>query len=213
MPGRHSAVADGASLAALLAHSPRGRVWAALSDNVCGVASRPPGEVIQNVKRLIAVLLVAMIFVAGCGKSSSSSNGASGGGSTAAQSTSSTPQSASSASGADKTHFAKTKFVLHAGLAFGAFHRYIYKPFKAAFAIHETRVALNDARSSAVLSKVLSPLLALQTKLTSLRGGLRSGRADPAAIQSANSDAASAGAASKSAGQPVTDQPTPSLGG
>jgi hypothetical protein len=23
------------------------------------------------------------------------------------------------------------KFVLHAGLAFGAFHRYIYKPFKA----------------------------------------------------------------------------------
>ncbi len=185
-------------------------------------------------KRLIAVLLVGMTFVAGCGNSSSSSNGASGGGSTAAQSTSSTPQSASSASGADKTHFAKTKFVLHVGLAFGAFHRYIYKPFKAgsfrggllhskaatlkaalaaAFAIHETRVALNDARSSAVLSKVLSPLLALQTKLTSLRGGLRSGRADPAAIQSANSDAASAGAASKSAGQPVTDQPTPSLGG
>lgn len=27
-------------------------------------------------------------------------------------------------------HFAKTKFLLHAGLAFGAFHRYIYKPFK-----------------------------------------------------------------------------------
>jgi hypothetical protein len=27
--------------------------------------------------------------------------------------------------------FAKTKFVLHAGLAFGAFHRYLYKPYQA----------------------------------------------------------------------------------
>ena len=27
--------------------------------------------------------------------------------------------------------FAKTKFVLHTGLALGAFHRYIYKPWKA----------------------------------------------------------------------------------
>ena len=59
-------------------------------------------------------------------------------------------------------NFAKTKFVLHSGLAFGAFHRYIYKPFKegkfrsgapgrrrtfvkaglaGAFAYHELRVA------------------------------------------------------------------------
>src|SRR4030088_2328381 len=28
-------------------------------------------------------------------------------------------------------HFAKTKVVLHMGLAFGAFHRYIYKPLRA----------------------------------------------------------------------------------
>lgn len=27
--------------------------------------------------------------------------------------------------------FDKTKFVLHAGLAFGAFHRFIYAPYKA----------------------------------------------------------------------------------
>ncbi|MBO0691872.1 MAG: hypothetical protein J2P58_03150, partial [Acidimicrobiaceae bacterium] len=29
------------------------------------------------------------------------------------------------------TSFAKTKFVLHSALAFGAFHRYIYKPFRS----------------------------------------------------------------------------------
>src|SRR4051794_37286198 len=28
-------------------------------------------------------------------------------------------------------HFAKTKFLLHSALAFGAFHRYIYKPLRA----------------------------------------------------------------------------------
>jgi len=28
-------------------------------------------------------------------------------------------------------HFAKTKFILHGALAYGAFHRYIYKPFRA----------------------------------------------------------------------------------
>ena len=75
-------------------------------------------------------------------------------------------------------HFAKTKFVLHAGLAFGAFHRYIYKPYKAGdftpvsshkltivkagaaglFAYHEIKIALVDAQSSPTLSKLVSPL-------------------------------------------------------
>ena len=30
-----------------------------------------------------------------------------------------------------RVHLAKTKFVLHAGLAFGAFHRYILEPYRA----------------------------------------------------------------------------------
>lgn len=74
-------------------------------------------------------------------------------------------------------HFARTKFLLHAGLAFGAFHRYIYKPFlsggftpplrhklaivkagaAALFAYHEIKIALIDAQSSALLSKLVSP--------------------------------------------------------
>jgi hypothetical protein len=131
-----------------------------------------------------------------------------------------------------KTHFAKTKFVLHAGLAFGAFHRYVYKPFKAgklggglltnkrakikaalaaAFAYHEVRLALDAARSSRILSKALAPLLALQTKLSSMKSGLRRGRTSE--VVSSNSDIASVSSASRAAGQPIQDQPTPSLGG
>jgi hypothetical protein len=173
---------------------------------------------------LAGVLLVLLVAaLAGCGSSSSSSNGSANGQPPAAQT-----------STASTTHFAKTKFVLHAGLAFGAFHRYIYKPFKqgqfsgglfhhklatlkaalaAAFAVHEVRLALNDARSSKVLSTLLSPLLGLQTKLSSLTSGLRHGTVDATTIQSANGEASSISAQSTSRGQPIQDQPTPQLGG
>lgn len=172
----------------------------------------------------LALLILAVGLAAGCGSSSSSSS--SNGASPASSSQSSTQQSGT-------THFAKTKFVLHAGLAFGAFHRYIYKPFKegkfsggllhhkvatvkaalaAAFAYHEIRLALDDARSSKILSTLLHPLLALQTKLSSLHDGLKSGKVDGSAIDSAQSDTSSISAQSSQKGQPIQDQPTPSFG-
>jgi hypothetical protein len=176
----------------------------------------------MRLRRLIAVGLIAVaVFVgAGCGSKASTNSG----------SASNTPTTQTAAG----THFAKTKFVLHAGLAFGAFHRYIYKPFKAgkfsggllhhklatakaalaaAFAYHEVKLALVDARSSKILSTLLAPLLALQTKLNSLTSRLKHGSADPAAIQSAQSATDTIAAGSARAGQPVSDLPTPSLGG
>jgi hypothetical protein len=173
------------------------------------------------VPRVIALMLVAVLALAGCGKSSSSDNGASGG-------NSQTPAQTAP----DKTHFAKTKFVLHAGLAFGAFHRYIYKPYKAgklgggllknkkvkikaalaaAFAYHEVKIALKDARSSRILRAALAPLLALQTKLSSMKSGLKRGQTSQ--VEGASGDVNSISAAGKAAGQPIADQPTPSLGG
>jgi hypothetical protein len=172
-----------------------------------------------SMRTVIALLLTLTLALAGaaagCGSSNSSSSpGASG--------------------TTHTTHFAKTKFVLHAGLAFGAFHRYIYKPYKqgkfagglfhhkvatikaalaAAFAYHEIKLALNDARSSKILSKALAPLLAMQTKLGAMATQLRHGQVDPAAILSANSNAAQTGQESAKVGQPINDQPTPSLGG
>ena len=178
---------------------------------------------LKIVPKLLAVLIVAVLAagVTGCGSSASSSS-ANGQSPSAQSSTTST------------THLAKTKFALHAGLAFGAFHRYIYKPYKqgkfsgglfhhklatvkaalaAGFAYHEVRLALNDARSSKILSTLLSPLLALQTKLSALRGELQSGNVNPASITSANSDASSISSQSASKGQPIQDQSPPSLTG
>ena len=78
-----------------------------------------------------------------------------------------------------------------------AFHRYIYKPFKSGgvhsylqpqagdrqgrrgglFAYHEIKIALVDAQSSPTLSKLVSPLTALGSKMSSLGSGLKSGKA------------------------------------
>ncbi len=77
----------------------------------------------MTLKAAVLTLLTAFVLLgAGCG-SKSSSSGSSPSGSNGGQSSSSQPPK--------KVRFAKTKFVFHAGLAFGAFHRYIYKPFRA----------------------------------------------------------------------------------
>jgi hypothetical protein len=173
-------------------------------------------------KQLIRVstllLLVATLALAGCGSSSSSSAAGSG----SAGSTSSTPH----------ITFAKTKFLIHAGLAFGAFHRYIYKPFRsggftpvlrhkaaivkaglaALFAYHEVKLALTDAQASPVLRKLVSPLTALQAKLSSLGGKLKQGQLDGSGINSANSTVNSVGSQSASNYKPIQDAPTPSFG-
>ena len=176
--------------------------------------------------RKLAALVIALSLAlagAGCGSSKHNTTSASAPGSSQAE-----------ASNGHKIGFAKTKFVLHAGLAFGAFHRYIYKPLKqgkfsggilhhklatlkaalaAAFAYHEIKLALEDARASKLLSTLLAPLLALQTRLSSLAQGLRGGHADASAIEAANGSASLISAASARAGQPVKDLPTPQLGG
>jgi hypothetical protein len=93
-------------------------------------------------------------------------------------------------------HFAKTKFVLHGGLAYGAFHRYIYKPYKAgsfkkggpkhkrsiakavaatAFIVHElkemNRAALSDDDLRPVAQKIGNILPSLTSLAAALRGG------------------------------------------
>jgi hypothetical protein len=97
--------------------------------------------------------------------------------------------------------FAKTRFALHAGLALGAFHRYIYKPlrsggFKAgaekrkrtflkaavagAFALHELKVAKGFAIANPTLCKAVEGVSA---KFASLTGKLKSGTATPADLE------------------------------
>lgn len=141
--------------------------------------------------RFVVVLVsVALLAAAGgCGSSSKSGSGSASSGSSSGQP-------------AKKIRFAKTKFVLHAGLAFGAFHRYLYKPYKAGrfrkgasgrvkafikgaaaalFTVHELKIALRDAQSSKLLSKLVSPITALQARFSALRGRLKAGDTDPSA--------------------------------
>ncbi len=164
---------------------------------------------------LVLLVLALAVPIAGCGSSSSSSSAPSGG------------SSVSSASGSSTAHvtLAKTKFVFHSGLAFGAFHRYIYKPVRAgdlrhpfshklalikagiaaAFVYHELKLALHDAQSSPTLSKLVSPITALQMKFAGLDGKLRSGQADPNTINQANGQIGSIHQQSSAAGQPITE--------
>jgi hypothetical protein len=158
---------------------------------------------------LISTCLAAFAL-AGCGSSSSSS---SAGGGAAAASTSST------------THFAKTKFLLHAGLAFGAFHRYIYKPFRAGvfshpflhklslikaglaalFVVHELKIAAVDVRSSKLLSTLFSPLTAAAAKLSALRSSITGGGVSSADIGGVQSQLSSIGNTASGKGQAIQD--------
>jgi hypothetical protein len=163
------------------------------------------------IRRLLPLLLVGVIALAGCGSSHSS-----------------TPAGSAGGNPAPAVHFAKTKFLLHAGLAFGVFHRYIYKPFKAGtlshpllhkltflkaaaaalFVIHEVKLARTDAQASKLLSKVILPLTAVGSAVALARLALLKGKAPAGPVNYANSSAAAASAASSAAGQPITETTT-----
>lgn len=94
------------------------------------------------------------------------------------------------------TPFARTKFLIHAGIAAGAFYRYIYKPYRAGsfkkgapgrgkalakaagsavVVVHELRVAGQDARCDGpTLKRLASPINSVVSavgSLTSLAAG------------------------------------------
>jgi hypothetical protein len=134
--------------------------------------------------------------------------------------------------GGGHVHFAKTKFVLHAGLAFGAFHHFIYKPYRGGafhgphkvralikagaaglFAYHELKLAREDARSSRLLSKVVLPVAGLGAGLLALGHELKGGHLDAGAIQGANGQIARIHTQSASDGAPITEHTPPNVGG
>lgn len=159
--------------------------------------------------RLIAVLIIPVVLlVGGCGhKQDSAGNNAS--------SSDSIPTDPSGDAGdaapisqtcPDKatTSFAKTKFVAHSGLAFGAFHRWLWKPFQAGtfkkgadgrikafikgglsalFVKREVRLAATDVQADPTLCKaIIAPLDKLgdtvQAAFDKLKGGDASGITD-----------------------------------
>jgi hypothetical protein len=158
---------------------------------------------------LVVLACLLALAIAACGSSSSSS----------------ATSAASGATTTSTTHLAKTKFVLHAGLAFGAFHRWIYKPAKAGdlshplehklttvkaalaagFVYHELKLALADAQASPTLSKLVAPITDLRNKLHGLAGSVKSGGASPADVAGLDSTVASIKSQAAAAGQPITE--------
>jgi len=171
---------------------------------------------------LVGVVCVLALAAVGCGSSSSSPTTSAA----ATAGTTTTAAAASATSTTSTTKFAKTKFVLHAGLAFGAFHRWIYKPAKAgelshplehkfttvkaalaaAFVYHELKLALADAQADPTLSKLVAPITDLQNKLHGLTGTVKSGGASAADVSGLDSTISSIKGQAAAAGQTITEQ-------
>ncbi len=170
----------------------------------------------RSVRNALSGLCALSLVLVGCGSPSASPPLGS-----SASSAASCPQ-------VQNASFDKTKFVFHAGLGFGAFHHFIYKPFKSgelssgapgrfrhlaeagvatAFTVHELRLAKQDAEANPTLCKVVAaPLDAAAAKLQSLGGSVRSGQVSGSDLDQVNSTIGQAQSGSSRAGTPVADQ-------
>jgi hypothetical protein len=124
------------------------------------------------------------------------------------------------------TAFAKTKFVLHTGLAFGAFHRYLCKPYKAGtfttgskfhralvigkgvgsvlFIKRELRLAILDIQANPTLCKTISaPLTALVGNVSDAASKLKSG--DTSGLDSSQQAVSSIESQATSGGIAITE--------
>lgn len=147
----------------------------------------------------LAMLLALSALVAACGGGAKSSNSAAGPTPTATAS--------GSCAGAQSSSLAKFKFVSHAAIAFGAFHRYIYKPYQAgAFkagapgrtkalakagasalvVAHEIKAAKDAAAKDRTLCRLVGPLDSLSGVLTAIAPSLTSGTFDPSKVLDLN---------------------------
>jgi len=119
------------------------------------------------------------------------------------------------------------KFIFHAGLAFGAFHHFIYLPFKAGkftsgsflsklknyveagaaalFVYHETKLALQDAQQNKVLKLVVAPLTAVVAVLNTIVSKVKAHNLDAATITTAQSDVTTIEAQAKRSGSSVSE--------
>ena len=126
--------------------------------------------------------------------------------------------------------FDKTRFVLHLGAAYFAFHHWDLKPFQQgkfsagapgrtanlvkgglalAFAAHEVLVARKVAQNSksALLQKLDGSMNSLSTEMSAIGAKLKGGNLNPTDIKSLDTDTQNFGAASAAAGQPIKDVP------
>ena len=178
---------------------------------------------------LLAVLLA--LAAVGCGKSSSSSSASRSGPSSSAAGSSPGSGTSGACAAVGSKHVPTARFVLHAGLAFGAFHHFIYTPYRAGqlssgaphrvislakagaaalFTYHELKVAKSDAEASPTLCHLVSPINSLENRLSSLGGQVGSGNLG--AVSGANSSIGSIEQQSGTQVAPIQEQVPASVG-
>jgi hypothetical protein len=190
------------------------------------------------VRKIVVPLMISMALLAGGCKSGGSSSAASSAGpqasAVATQATGTAP--ATSPNGCptgNTTSFAKTKFVLHTGLAFGAFHRYLYKPFRAGtftggskvhrvvvfgkagaaalFIKREVRLAVEDVKANPTLCNTLvAPLSSLGDGISGVVTKLKGG--DTTAIADAEKGVTAIESAASSGGATIVEDAKASIG-
>jgi hypothetical protein len=182
-------------------------------------------------RRQCALLLVPLLMAAlvACGGGSKHAG-------PAAANRPAAPPSASAAAGTDcptknTKAFAKTRFVTDAGIAFGAFHRWIYKPYKAGsfkpgasgrtkalvkagaaglFAANRLNAARKLVDASPLLCKsIKAPLANLTSSLSGLAGKLKSGKSDDSEIDNVQKQVEGVRSDSGKAGASITDKNAP----
>jgi hypothetical protein len=119
------------------------------------------------------------------------------------------------------------KFIFHAGLAFGAFHHFIYLPYRAGkftsggilsklktyieatgaalFVYHETKLALADAQQNRALKLLVSPLTAVVGLFDAIVSKIKAHGLDASTVTSAQSSVTTIEAHAKSSGSPITE--------
>lgn len=197
----------------------------------------------MNRRTIVVPLLLALTLLAGGCKSGSASSTSAPAGPQSTSSDMATPSSAAPGSAAatsangcptsNTTSFAKTKFVLHTGLAFGAFHRYLYKPLRAGTfttsgAIHrvvaiakggaaalfikrEVRLAIEDVKANPTLCNTLAaPLTNLSDTISGAVSKLKGG--DTSGLTAAEQGISSIESAATKGGAAITEDANASIG-
>jgi hypothetical protein len=178
----------------------------------------------------IALSIAVLAFVVGCGSSSSSHSAASGAGVSGAGISSAVAKAAASTTCPAKStkKGAKTLFVVDAGVAAGAFKKWIYNPWKAkafnkgtkgrikamvkaavagVFVVNRLNAAKVNAQSDPLLCKLtIGPITKLTSSIQGLVGKAKTGRLNPADVAGSSSALDQFKSASSGAGAPVKDQ-------
>ncbi|WP_067833300.1 hypothetical protein [Actinomadura kijaniata] len=187
------------------------------------------------VRKIFALVALVALVAAGCGghDRSAVTSGAHGS-SPATTSAATTSASPAACPSEQNKKFAKTRFAADAGLAFGAFHRWIWKPYQAgtfqsgaegrtaamvkaaaagAFALNRLNAARKLVDDDPTLCKALKqPLDALWNSVNGLTEKLRSGNLNPAEIGTVGGAIDAFRDRSKQAGTEIKDREPPSLG-